>query len=208
KVALLSPVASSLTFHPCATSTVCHQHFQQSVVILSILMKRRSKQHHWGLFLPRLSLKKKKKIALEERGPSPSLLLYLLPRVPWLTGNFYILSSRWARVSSPCCLALDSSSSSPCPAFLAIAKSVPFICRLTHTQLPKLLPSILRYANSGRTARKKKITLGGKIGKARKHGDFGIRLKTEIKEIEKFVKSSTMNKQWNESTVMSLMETY
>ncbi|KAL6030947.1 hypothetical protein STEG23_001377, partial [Scotinomys teguina] len=42
---------------------------------------------------------------------------------------------------SPCCLALDSSSSSPCPAFLSIAKSVPFICRLTHTQLPKLLPS-------------------------------------------------------------------
>ncbi|KAL6054309.1 hypothetical protein STEG23_037310, partial [Scotinomys teguina] len=27
------------------------------------------------------------------------------------------------------------------PAFLAIAKSVPFICRLTYTQLPKLLPS-------------------------------------------------------------------
>ncbi|KAL6092287.1 hypothetical protein STEG23_025965 [Scotinomys teguina] len=40
-----------------------------------------------------------------------------------------------------CSLALDSPSSSPCPAFLAIAKSVPFICRPTHTQLPKLLPS-------------------------------------------------------------------
>ncbi|KAL6048252.1 hypothetical protein STEG23_002143 [Scotinomys teguina] len=54
----------------------------------------------------------------------------------------YISSSFRAGVSSLCCLALDSSSSSPCPAFLDIAKSVPFICRLTHTQLPKLLPSL------------------------------------------------------------------
>ncbi|KAL6083389.1 hypothetical protein STEG23_025908 [Scotinomys teguina] len=44
-------------------------------------------------------------------------------------------------VFSSCCLALDSSSSFPCPAFLAIAKSVSFICGLTHTELPKLLPS-------------------------------------------------------------------
>ncbi|KAL6082217.1 hypothetical protein STEG23_008441, partial [Scotinomys teguina] len=38
-------------------------------------------------------------------------------------GNFYILSSWRSGVFSPCCLALDSSSSFPCPAFRAIAKS-------------------------------------------------------------------------------------
>ncbi|KAL6045329.1 hypothetical protein STEG23_032567 [Scotinomys teguina] len=38
-------------------------------------------------------------------------------------------------------LALGHSSSFPCPAFGAIAKSVSFICRLTHIELPKLLPS-------------------------------------------------------------------
>ncbi|KAL6086919.1 hypothetical protein STEG23_013424, partial [Scotinomys teguina] len=43
--------------------------------------------------------------------------------------------------SLPLLLALDSSSSFPCPAFLAITKSVSFICRLIHTELPKLLPS-------------------------------------------------------------------
>ncbi|KAL6094154.1 hypothetical protein STEG23_022456 [Scotinomys teguina] len=48
-------------------------------------------------------------------------------------------SPRQAGVFSSCCLALDSSSSFPCPAFLAIAKSVSFICGLTHTELPKLL---------------------------------------------------------------------
>ncbi|KAL6038850.1 hypothetical protein STEG23_017077, partial [Scotinomys teguina] len=55
----------------------------------------------------------------------PSLLLYLPPCVLRLPGNFYILSS-WRRsgVFSSCCLALDSSSSFPCPAFRAIAKSV------------------------------------------------------------------------------------
>ncbi|KAL6080695.1 hypothetical protein STEG23_008839 [Scotinomys teguina] len=55
---------------------------------------------------------------------SPSLLLYLPPRVLWLTGNFYILSSWQAGVFSSYCLALDSSSSFPCPAFRVIAKSV------------------------------------------------------------------------------------
>ncbi|KAL6036495.1 hypothetical protein STEG23_003883 [Scotinomys teguina] len=30
-----------------------------------------------------------------------------------------------------------------CPAFRAITKSVSFICRLTHIELPKLLPSII-----------------------------------------------------------------
>ncbi|KAL6059591.1 hypothetical protein STEG23_036254 [Scotinomys teguina] len=53
----------------------------------------------------------------------PSLLLYLPPRVLRLTGNFYILSSWRAGVFSSCCLALDSSSSFPCPTFRAIAKS-------------------------------------------------------------------------------------
>ncbi|KAL6032811.1 hypothetical protein STEG23_014752, partial [Scotinomys teguina] len=48
---------------------------------------------------------------------SPSLLLYLPPRVLRLTGNFYILSSWRSGVFSSCCLALDSSSSFPCPAF-------------------------------------------------------------------------------------------
>ncbi|KAL6082249.1 hypothetical protein STEG23_025409, partial [Scotinomys teguina] len=56
----------------------------------------------------------------------PSLLLYLLPRVLRLTGDFYILSSWQAGFFSSCCLALDSSSSFPCPAFWAIAKSEPF----------------------------------------------------------------------------------
>ncbi|KAL6057530.1 hypothetical protein STEG23_023074, partial [Scotinomys teguina] len=37
------------------------------------------------------------------------------------------------------------SSSSHCPAFLAIDKSEPFIYRLTHTQLPKIFPSGLVY---------------------------------------------------------------
>ncbi|KAL6034692.1 hypothetical protein STEG23_014009 [Scotinomys teguina] len=55
--------------------------------------------------------------------PSPSLLLYLPPCVLRLTGNFYILSSWRSGVFSSCCLALDSSSSFPCPAFRAIAKS-------------------------------------------------------------------------------------
>ncbi|KAL6094024.1 hypothetical protein STEG23_013273 [Scotinomys teguina] len=45
-----------------------------------------------------------------------------------------------AGVFSSCCLALVSSSSFPCPAFRAIAKSVSFICRLTDIELPKLLP--------------------------------------------------------------------
>ncbi|KAL6033121.1 hypothetical protein STEG23_035694, partial [Scotinomys teguina] len=40
-------------------------------------------------------------------------------------GNFYILSSWRSGVFSSCCLALDSSSSFPCPAFRAIAKSIP-----------------------------------------------------------------------------------
>ncbi|KAL6036120.1 hypothetical protein STEG23_017002 [Scotinomys teguina] len=40
-------------------------------------------------------------------------------------GNFYILSSWRSGVFSSCCLALDSSSSFPCPAFRAIAKSRP-----------------------------------------------------------------------------------
>ncbi|KAL6091469.1 hypothetical protein STEG23_018304, partial [Scotinomys teguina] len=38
-------------------------------------------------------------------------------------GNFYILSSWRSGVFSSCCLALDSSSSFPCPAFRAITKS-------------------------------------------------------------------------------------
>ncbi|KAL6038353.1 hypothetical protein STEG23_029301 [Scotinomys teguina] len=60
----------------------------------------------------------------------PSLLLCLPPCVLRLTGNFYILSSwrsgvfSWTGVFSSCCLALDSSSSFPCPAFRAIAKSL------------------------------------------------------------------------------------
>ncbi|KAL6029885.1 hypothetical protein STEG23_005561 [Scotinomys teguina] len=53
----------------------------------------------------------------------PSLVLYLPPHVLWLPGNFYILSSWRSGVFSSCCLALDSSSSFPCPAFRAIAKS-------------------------------------------------------------------------------------
>ncbi|KAL6036703.1 hypothetical protein STEG23_001072 [Scotinomys teguina] len=48
-----------------------------------------------------------------------SLRLYLVP----LHG--YLLHGRMA--SSPCCLALDSSSTFPCPAFLAITKSISFI---------------------------------------------------------------------------------
>ncbi|KAL6084158.1 hypothetical protein STEG23_038312, partial [Scotinomys teguina] len=54
----------------------------------------------------------------------PSLLLYLPPRVLRLTGNFYILSSWRAGIFFSCYLALDSSSSFPCPTFRAIAKSV------------------------------------------------------------------------------------
>ncbi|KAL6052627.1 hypothetical protein STEG23_025819 [Scotinomys teguina] len=53
----------------------------------------------------------------------PSLLLCLPPCVLRLTGNFYILSSWRAGIFSSCCLALDSSSSFPCPTFRAIAKS-------------------------------------------------------------------------------------
>ncbi|KAL6038304.1 hypothetical protein STEG23_030307, partial [Scotinomys teguina] len=53
----------------------------------------------------------------------PSLVLYLPPHVLWLPGNFYILSSWRSGVFSSCCLALDSSSSFPCLAFRAIAKS-------------------------------------------------------------------------------------
>ncbi|KAL6049534.1 hypothetical protein STEG23_021073, partial [Scotinomys teguina] len=56
---------------------------------------------------------------------SSSLLLCLPPCVLRLTGNFYILSSWRAGVFSSCCLALDSSSSFPCPAFRAITKSGP-----------------------------------------------------------------------------------
>ncbi|KAL6085599.1 hypothetical protein STEG23_035264 [Scotinomys teguina] len=56
-------------------------------------------------------------------GLIPSLLLCLPPCVLRLTGNFYILSSWRSGVFSSCCLALDSSSSFPCPAFRAIAKS-------------------------------------------------------------------------------------
>ncbi|KAL6040650.1 hypothetical protein STEG23_002122, partial [Scotinomys teguina] len=59
----------------------------------------------------------------EEPKDSPSLLLYLPPCVLRLPGNFYILSSSRSGVFSSCCLALDSSSSFPCPAFQAIAKS-------------------------------------------------------------------------------------
>ncbi|KAL6083540.1 hypothetical protein STEG23_017165, partial [Scotinomys teguina] len=55
-----------------------------------------------------------------------SLVLYLLPHVLWLPGNFYILSSWRSGIFSSCCLALDSSSSFPCPAFRAIAKSLGF----------------------------------------------------------------------------------
>ncbi|KAL6089177.1 hypothetical protein STEG23_024634, partial [Scotinomys teguina] len=55
---------------------------------------------------------------------NPSLVLYLPPHVLWLPGNFYILSSWLSGVFSSCCLALDSSSSFPCPAFRAIAKSI------------------------------------------------------------------------------------
>ncbi|KAL6038189.1 hypothetical protein STEG23_030957 [Scotinomys teguina] len=40
-----------------------------------------------------------------------------------LPGNSYIFSSWRSGVFSSCCLALDSSSSFPCPAFRAIAKS-------------------------------------------------------------------------------------
>ncbi|KAL6057593.1 hypothetical protein STEG23_016609, partial [Scotinomys teguina] len=47
-------------------------------------------------------------------------------------GKVEYSESRRSGVFSPCCLALDSSSSFPCPAFRAIAKSVSFICRLTH----------------------------------------------------------------------------
>ncbi|KAL6033403.1 hypothetical protein STEG23_023741, partial [Scotinomys teguina] len=54
----------------------------------------------------------------------PSLLLYLPPRVLRLTGNFYILSSCRAGIFFSCYLALDSSSSFPCPTFRAIAKSL------------------------------------------------------------------------------------
>ncbi|KAL6041621.1 hypothetical protein STEG23_034752 [Scotinomys teguina] len=50
-----------------------------------------------------------------------------------LLSGFGRLLMAWLASSLPHCLALDSSSSSPCPAFLAIAKSVPFICRLTFT---------------------------------------------------------------------------
>ncbi|KAL6036394.1 hypothetical protein STEG23_006313, partial [Scotinomys teguina] len=59
-----------------------------------------------------------------EKKNSPSLLLYLPPCVLRLTGNFYILSSWRSGIFSSCCLALDSSSSFPCPAFRAIAKSM------------------------------------------------------------------------------------
>ncbi|KAL6043489.1 hypothetical protein STEG23_013961 [Scotinomys teguina] len=66
----------------------------------------------------------------------PSLLLYLPPHVLWLPGNFYILSSWRSGIFSSCCLALDSSSSFPCPAFRAIAKSfiymVYYIDRLSY----------------------------------------------------------------------------
>ncbi|KAL6030868.1 hypothetical protein STEG23_015685 [Scotinomys teguina] len=55
----------------------------------------------------------------------PSLLFCLPPCVLRLTGNLYILSSWRSGVFSSCCLALDSSSSFPCPAFRAIAKSDP-----------------------------------------------------------------------------------
>ncbi|KAL6030436.1 hypothetical protein STEG23_030910, partial [Scotinomys teguina] len=61
--------------------------------------------------------------ALSALVNGPSLVLYLPPHVLWLPGNFYILSSWRSGVFSSCCLALDSSSSFPCPAFLAIAKS-------------------------------------------------------------------------------------
>ncbi|KAL6089726.1 hypothetical protein STEG23_015606 [Scotinomys teguina] len=68
-------------------------------------------------------------------GPSPnhpSLVLYLPPHVLWLPGNFYILSSWRSGVFSSCCLALDSSSSFPCPAFQAIAKSGVCMCMGAH----------------------------------------------------------------------------
>ncbi|KAL6073456.1 hypothetical protein STEG23_019273 [Scotinomys teguina] len=58
---------------------------------------------------------------------SPSLLLCLPPCVLRLTGNFYILSSWRSGVFSPLAWLWATSSSSPCPAFLAIAKSEPFI---------------------------------------------------------------------------------
>ncbi|KAL6058763.1 hypothetical protein STEG23_008617 [Scotinomys teguina] len=76
--------------------------------------------------------------AFSDEGGSPSLLLCLPPCVLRLTGNFYILSSWRSGVFSSCCLALDSSSSFPCPAFRAIAKSpisaplLPCVLRLTN----------------------------------------------------------------------------
>ncbi|KAL6090029.1 hypothetical protein STEG23_004358, partial [Scotinomys teguina] len=74
---------------------------------------------------------KKKKMRRRGKEDFPSLLLCLPPCVLRLTGNFYILSSWRSGVFSfsrtgvfpSCCLALDSSSSFPCPAFRAIAKS-------------------------------------------------------------------------------------
>ncbi|KAL6081907.1 hypothetical protein STEG23_007270 [Scotinomys teguina] len=67
----------------------------------------------------------------------------IMPQKSWPPPSF-----RWAGVSSPCHIALDSPSSSHCPAFLAIDKSEPFIYRLTHTQFPKLLPSSMAHIHT------------------------------------------------------------
>ncbi|KAL6046111.1 hypothetical protein STEG23_023655, partial [Scotinomys teguina] len=53
--------------------------------------------------------------------------------------HYMVTSSRQAGVFSSCCLALDSSSSFPCPAFRAIAKSVTAILCLSSCALLMLL---------------------------------------------------------------------
>ncbi|KAL6081115.1 hypothetical protein STEG23_032806 [Scotinomys teguina] len=67
---------------------------------------------------------------------SPSLVLYLPPCVLWLpVTSTSCLHGGLA--SSACCLALDSSSSFPCPAFRAITKSVQYTS--LKSQLLKML---------------------------------------------------------------------
>ncbi|KAL6089223.1 hypothetical protein STEG23_031369 [Scotinomys teguina] len=88
---------------------------------------KRKKNTNNAVTIPRQETKDKSGSYLSRWGqrlPNPSLVLYLPPHVLWLPGNFYILSSWRSGVFSPSCLALDSSSSFPCPAFRAIAKSV------------------------------------------------------------------------------------
>ncbi|KAL6051668.1 hypothetical protein STEG23_011433 [Scotinomys teguina] len=71
--------------------------------------------------------------AVGSLSSSPSLLLYLPPRVLRLISNVYTLSSWRADVFSSCSLNLAISSSSPCPAFLAINQSDPLYRLTDHT---------------------------------------------------------------------------